>query len=551
MLKHISISNYILIEELELDFSEGFSVITGETGAGKSILLGALSLILGKRADTDVLLDKERKCIIEGVFDMNGLGLEAYFEENDLDFEQDTVLRREINMHGRSRAFINDSPVNLPLLKTLGERLVDIHSQHQTLLLNESGFQMGVLDNYAGNTGLLEKYRTSYVKFRQLRSDLETLLQKEEGMRADEEYLRFQYDEIEAASLRSSEMDDLEGEIKLLSNAEEIKAILYSLSRTLSLDDNNVLDRLRHAMAELRRISDYRDDIGSYRERLDSAIIEMKDIAEGLERLEEGVHYDPKRLEEATDRFDHIQSLLQKHKVMDIAALQQLQKELRERLDGIRSLDEDIDRLRKQTRNAEQETEKLAENLTEMRAKAIPDAEKEITASLTKLGMNEGVLKINLDTVDAFTLSGKDRVTFTFSANRGSSPAAISKIASGGELSRLMLAIKSMITAKSLLPTIILDEIDMGVSGDIAAKVGAMLEGMSLNLQLIVITHLPQISAKAGTHYKVYKKTTGNRTVTRVKCLTDGERIEEIAGMLSDESVSTAAKQTAKELLGK
>lgn len=550
MLKHISISNYILIEELELDFSEGFSVITGETGAGKSILVGALSLILGKRADTDVLLDKERKCIIEGVFDMNGLGLEAYFEEQDLDFEQDTVLRREINKHGRSRAFINDSPVNLPLLKTLGERLVDIHSQHQTLLLNESGFQMGVLDNYAGSTGLLEEYRASYLEYKRLRSELEDLLQKEEGMRADEEYLRFQYDEIEAASLRSAELEDLESEIKLLSNAEEIKAILYSLTRTLSYDDNNVLDRLRAAMTELGRISDYRDDIDSYRERLDSAIIEMKDIAEGLERLEESVQYDPKRLEEMTDRFDRIQSLLQKHKVTDIPALQQVQKEVGEKLDGIRSLDEDIDRLRKQTRNTEQETEKLADRLSEKRAKAIPDAEKEITESLAKLGMSEGLLKINQEAMDAFTLSGKDRVAFTFTANRGSNPAAISKIASGGELSRLMLAIKSMITAKSLLPTIILDEIDMGVSGDIAAKVGTMLEEMSANLQLIAITHLPQISARAGTHFKVYKKASGNRTVTEVKCLTDEERIEEIAAMLSDESVSTAAKQTAKELLG-
>jgi len=551
MLKHISISNYILIEELELDFSEGFSVITGETGAGKSILVGALSLILGKRADTDVLLDKERKCIIEGIFDMNGLGLEAYFEEQDLDFEQDTVLRREINKHGRSRAFINDSPVNLPLLKTLGERLVDIHSQHQTLLLNESGFQMGVLDNYAGSTGLLDEYRASYLEYKRLRSELEDLLQKEEGMRADEEYLRFQYDEIEAASLRSAEVEDLESEIKLLSNAEEIKAILYSLTRTLSYDDNNVLDRLRAAMTELGRISDYRDDIDSYRERLDSAIIEMKDIAEGLERLEESVQYDPKRLEEMTDRFDRIQSLLQKHKVTDIPALQQVQKEVGEKLDGIRSLDEDIDRLRKQTRITEQETEKLADHLSEKRAKAIPDAEKEITESLAKLGMSEGLLKINQEAMDAFTLSGKDRVAFTFTANRGSSPAAISKIASGGELSRLMLAIKSMITAKSLLPTIILDEIDMGVSGDIAAKVGTMLEEMSANLQLIAITHLPQISARAGTHFKVYKKASGNRTVTEVKCLTDGERIEEIAAMLSDESVSTAAKQTAKELLGK
>jgi len=550
MLKHISISNYILIEKLELDFGEGFSVITGETGAGKSILVGALSLILGKRADTDVLRDKGQKCIIEGIFNIDGLGLKAYFEENDLDFEADTVLRREINKHGRSRAFINDSPVNLPLLKVLGERLVDIHSHHQTLLLNESDFQMGVLDNYAGNIKLLEEYQHALKEYKRLKSTLEELLHKELGMRDEEEYLRFQYNEIKAASLQDEELEKLEQEIEILSNAEEIKASLYKANGIVSLGENSVLDRLRDALGSLGRIAGYHADIESFRKRLESVLIELKDMSEGLERLESTVQYNPQQLESLTERLDSINALLQKHRVKDVGELLLVQQELEKKLEGISSLDEDIAKLKEQVHAAEQETEKLALALNSTRKDAIPSVEKEITSSLSQLGMNEGVLKIELDLLESFTSSGKNQLTFTFSANKGSKPAAISRIASGGELSRLMLAIKSMITAKSLLPTIILDEIDMGVSGDIAAKVGNMLEGMSLNLQLIAITHLPQIAAKAGSHYKVYKNSTGNRTVSEVKCLTEGERIKEIAGMLSDESISSAAKQAAKELLG-
>lgn len=551
MLKHISISNYILIEELELDFNEGFSVITGETGAGKSILVGALSLILGKRADTDVLLDKQSKCVIEGVFDMSGLGMEDYFEENDLDFEQETVLRREINKHGRSRAFINDSPVNLPLLKALGERLVDIHSQHQTLLLNESGFQMGVLDHFAENANLLKEYRESFMNYKSLSMQLNTLIQKEEGMRADEEYLNFQFEELKAASLQEGELQELESEISLLSNAEDIKASLYSINQNLSLSESNILDRLREILGSLEKVSSFQGEIGTYRDRLESLIIDMKDISEGLESIGNRVQHDPQRLEELTARFDLIHTLLQKHKVTNVEALLKLQKEIELKLEGINTLDADIEKLRNQVEDNEERMLQLASDLHLKRKGAIPDIEAEITSSLAKLGMNEGILRIDLHATDEAGANGKDDVNFMFSANRGSDPAAISKIASGGELSRLMLAIKSMITSKTLLPTVILDEIDMGVSGEIAAKVGSMLEGMSLNLQLIAITHLPQIAAKAGTHYKVYKKTTGNRTVTEVKCLTDGERIEEIAAMLSDESVSSAAKQTAKELLGK
>ena len=551
MLKHLSISNYILIEQLEIDFSQGFSVITGETGAGKSIMVGALSLILGRRADTDVLLDKDSKCIIEGVFDIRGLELKSYFDDNDLDFEEETVLRREINRQGKSRAFINDSPVTLPLIRTLGEKLVDIHSQHQTLLLNESGFQMGVLDNFAANTTLLNEYRSSFLNYRQLKSDLENLLQKEEGMRSEEEYLKFQYEELKTAAIRHDEVKELEAELRLLSNSEEIKASLFSVNRDLSTSESNILDRLRQASAMLDKVSSFQDDIASYRDRLESLMIELKDISEGLDSIGNRVQHDPHRLEEITARLDLIHSLLQKHRLQDAEGLIKLQDEIGEKLEGIRSLDEDIDLLRKQVVEAETNTHNLAKDLSDKRKEAIPLIENEITASLSKLGMNEGILKIDRSTLDELTPSGKDDVSFTFSANRGSAPAAISRIASGGELSRLMLAIKSMITAKSLLPTIILDEIDMGVSGDIAAKVGGMLENMSEKLQLVAITHLPQIAAKADTHFNVYKKTAGNRTVSEVKCLTDGERIEEIAAMLSDENVSSAAKQTAKELLGK
>jgi len=550
MLKHISINNYILIDKLDLDFRAGFSVITGETGAGKSILVGALSLILGKRADTDVLLDKEKKCVIEGTFDVRGLGLQAYFDDNDLDFEEDTVLRREINIHGKSRAFINDSPVNLPVLKLLGERLVDIHSQHQTLMLNESGFQMGVLDNYAGNGKLLEDYRKSLLNYNQLVSRLEELLAKEARMRADEDYLKFQYEEISAASLQPDELSVLESEIKLLSNAEEIKGTLFNITRELTLSDENITDRLRDALGQLGRISEYQSDIAAFEGRLDSLMIELKDIADGLAGIETKVQYDPQRLEEMNSRIDLIYTLLQKHKVNDIQELLEEHRKTGEKLSGIRSLDEDIIKLKNDSTRAEDEASGLAEQLSQKRKKAIPTVENEISETLKKLGMEEGVFRINLEPLDNFSPGGKDIVIFTFSANRGSSPAAVSKIASGGELSRLMLAIKSMITTKSLMPTIILDEIDMGVSGDIAGKVGSVLESISGRLQLIAITHLPQIAAKADVHFKVYKKITDNRTVSEVKCLSDSERIEEIAGMLSDEHVSSAAKQAAKELLG-
>ncbi|MCK4569756.1 MAG: DNA repair protein RecN, partial [Bacteroidales bacterium] len=535
MLKHLSIKNYILINDLELEFKKGFTVITGETGAGKSILVGAMSLILGNRADTGALLEKDTKCVIEGSFSVKGYGLEDFFAQHELDYEDYAVLRREINKHGKSRAFINDTPVNLPVLKILGERLVDIHSQHQALILNESGFQMAILDNFARNAALLESYSEVFRNYNTLKSDLDSLNAKEAEMRAEEDYLSFQYNEIESAGLQEGELKELEEKLKVLSHAEEIKGNLYRASQLLGISENNILDSLYEVISQTGKIAGYHQDIAVLNERLESLGIEMKDISSGLERLEESINYDPAHMEEVSNRADLINSLLQKHNVQDVKSLLDIRDGIGEKLLEINTLDEDIKKLIKDTETAHSELKHKAKELSQKREACIPDIEKEITATLKKLGIKDAVLRIDLREADKFLPLGMNIIEFMFSANLGSSPAPVSKIASGGELSRLMLALKSMITKKSLLPTIILDEIDMGVSGDIAGKVGNLLKLMSENLQLIAITHLPQIAGAAGEHFKVFKKYADDRTVSGVERLSDSERIDEIAVMLSNE----------------
>jgi len=549
MLKHLSIKNYILINELEMDLNTGFTVITGETGAGKSILVGALSMILGKRADTAVLLDKDKKCIIEGVFSVKTYGLEGFFENNDLDHEEQVVLRREINNQGKSRAFINDTPVKLPVLKLLGEKLVDIHSQHENLLLNKSGFQMAVLDNYAGNAGILNNYRSAYKTYIGIKEELKSLLEREKEIRGEEDYLRFQFDELEVLNLREDELESLEEELKVLSHAEEIKGSLYEITQSMNLSQDNLNDRLQDIISRIGEIAAYHQDIAAFKERIDSMGIEMKDISYGLEKLEEQISYDPARLEEVISRMDSINGLLQKHHVTNSAELLQILNEIGEKLQGISSLDEEIEKLRKSEQKSLKELSERSNMLRKSRIDVCPDIEEQIITALDKLGMKDAKLKVEFQELEQFTAWGTDHINFLFSANLGSPAAPIAKIASGGELSRLMLAIKSMITMKSLLPTIILDEIDMGVSGDIAGKVGTLLGEMAGNMQLIAITHLPQIAGKAGEHFKVFKKYNNDRTVSGVKRLSDSERVDEIALMLSDEKLSKAAKDTAKELL--
>jgi DNA repair protein RecN (Recombination protein N) len=551
MLKSLSIKNYILISELELKFSDGFTVITGETGAGKSILIGALSLILGKRADTDVLLHQEQKCVIEGTFHVEGYELEGFYDEHDLDHENITVLRREIGSNGKSRAFVNDTPVNLQVLKALGDRLVDIHSQHETLMLNESGFQLAILDHYARNTEALSGYGSAYLHYHDLKDKLQKFLARASEIRAEEDYLKFQYEELHAAGLKENELDELEEEVRMLSNAEEIKGKLYEATQLLNISENSILDRLREVSSNTGRVASYHKEIAEYHERLESLIIEMKDISTGLERLEEGITFDAQRLEELGVRLDMLNGLLQKHRARDIKALLEIYHDIKLKIRNIETLDEDIDKLEHDTELAHKGLQEAGKQLSERRKAGIASIEEEITATLRQLGMADAVMQISLEATDRFFTHGMDKVEFMFSANLGSPPAPVSRIASGGELSRLMLAMKSMITRKSLLPTIILDEIDMGVSGDIAGKVGKLLSDMARNMQLIAITHLPQIAGKADEHFRVFKKSGGNRTVTGVERLSEEERIEEIATMLSDQEVSLAAKETARELLGK
>lgn len=551
MLSQLYIRNYILISELELNLQPGFTAITGETGAGKSILIGALSLILGKRADTDVLLDKSKKCIIEGRFDLPQKDYKDFFRKHELDQEDVNILRREINSSGKSRAFINDTPVNLPVLREIGERIVNIHSQHQTLLLNESGFQMGLLDGYAGNEKLLDRYSNEYSDFRKNKQELEEILEKEEKLRAEEEYLRFRFNELEEVQLKDNELRELEDEQEVLSHAEEIKGSLYEAVQHLNLSENSLLDQFASLLSMTGKIATYHKEIQELQERLEGAHIELKDIASALARIEEKVVFDPGRNDEVGQRLDVLYGLLQKHRVKEITELISIRDELGGRLNTIDSLDMLISDKKNALSAARKKLEKTADELDKSRRKNAMPMEKEIMGTLAELGMEKSVLEVRLGDAPEFGQAGKNTLEFAFSANPGSKPAAISRIASGGELSRLMLALKSMVTRKKLLPTLILDEIDMGVSGDIAAKVGNILTRMSENIQLIAITHLPQIAAKASEHFKVFKNMAEDRTVSEVKCLSESERVDEIASMLSNETVSNSAKETAKELMGK
>jgi len=549
MLNHLSIKNYILISKLEIDFQRGFSAITGETGAGKSILIGALSLILGKRADTDVLLSKEDKCIIEGIFGIDDQALAPFFKEHDLDLEKQLVMRREISKSGKSRAFINDTPVRLPLMKELGDKLVDIHSQHETLLLNDSDFQLAVLDNYCDNLQLLQSFHIKFDAYIRIKDSLNALVGREKSIRAEEDFLRFQYEEIEAAALRTDELKGLEEEQELLTHAEEIKASLYQAVQRLQLSEDSLLGQLSEIISGTSRVSGFHKEIKELHDRLISTEIELKDIGYSLSALEENISFNPGRHEEVNNRIDLIYSLLQKHKMAEISDLIGLKDDLQNKLTLIDNIDDEIASLKNEVALQHGDLLILSDELRSRREAIIPELETEISSVLMKLGMEKVIVVVELSKLEEFNAWGKDSVEILFSANPGSPPAAVSKIASGGELSRLMLALKSLITRKNLLPTVILDEIDMGVSGEIAGKVGNMLKGMAENMQLIAITHLPQIAGKAQEHFKVYKKFSDDRTVSAVMRLSDNERIEEIAAMLSNEKVSKAAIETAKELL--
>jgi DNA repair protein RecN (Recombination protein N) len=549
MLAKLYIENYALIQKLEVDFLSGFSVITGETGAGKSILVGALSLILGQRADTTVLQDPARKCIVEGTFNIKGYNLEDFFHENDLDFDKSAILRREIAQNGKSRAFINDTPVNLQLLKELGDRLVNIHSQHSIITLNNLDFQLAVLDNYSGHEPAVQKFRNDFNEYRKLKSELMKLEEMDLKSREDMAYQQYLLDELKKADIREGEQEELEKRLEVLTHSEEIKNGLLKSAHIISGDEVNILSMLNEIISSLNGISAFKDDIKVIVERIRSNHIDIKDLLIEIQRIEQSVAYDGDEAELVANRLDMLYRLEKKHKAGSLEELISAMHNIENKLSESSHLEDKIKHLHQQVINAEQELTLAADSISSARHKSIPGFESEITGLLVSLGIPNAQFKIECRREDILSRDGFDHIRFFFSANKGSEVNELAKIASGGELSRVMLSIKSLITRRNLLPTIIFDEIDNGVSGDIAGKVGNILRDMSAKMQVIVITHLPQIAGKGDTHYWVFKKDEKDSTRSMIKKLTQDERVKEIAKMLSNEVVTEAAFQTAKELL--
>jgi DNA repair protein RecN (Recombination protein N) len=549
MLLHLSVENFILIPQLEISMHKGFTCITGETGAGKSILVGALSLILGQRADTSVLRDKTQKCIVEGSFLIEGYDLNSVFEANDLDYEPTSVFRREINPQGKSRAFINDTPVNLNILKEIGDRLVDIHSQHQTLELNNAAFQLGMVDSYAGHPQTLIAYRNLFNEYNLLKAELDDCIKKEQQSVNEKEFLNFQFEELEKANLLVTEQQEAEEELEVLTHAEEIKTRTFSAIGLLADNELNVTDRLSEIKQLLDQASRFSHHLEPLAERINGSLIELKDIANELRTFSEQVHFDAERIEKLGLRLDFIYHLEQKHRVQTIPELIGIMNELSDKLFAIGSLEIRIAELKDILSKKESELSEVSVVLSKQRQAVAHSIETEMHKVLENLGMPSAKFKIKQEPLTYFSATGIDRITFLFSANKGGEIREIQKVASGGELSRLMLALKSLVLNRSLLPTILFDEIDSGVSGDIAGKVGTIMRNMSTHMQVIAITHLPQIAGKADSHLLAYKQDGDTSTVSSLRVLSSEDRVNEIARMLSDETITESAKITARELL--
>lgn len=549
MLTHLSIQNYALIEKIEIDFPQGLTIITGETGAGKSILLGALALIAGSRADSTALQDKTKKCIVEGVFDIKGYSLKPFFTANELDHADKTVIRREVSPEGKSRAFINDTPVNLSQLRELALQLIDIHSQHETLTLNEADYQLSVIDAFAGTSELVSKYGSDYARYKELDRSLAELTEKEKQSRLDADYWQFQFNEFEEANLQAGEQEEIENELKVLNNSEEIKSVLSRCAVSLNGGEVNILASLAEVKTMLSGISSLNPQYGELLSRINSSLIELKDIAAEIESAEERTNYDPSRAELLSERIDLIYRLQKKHHVNSVEELLEVKKKIDLRLSDISSLGTEITALQQEVEKLRQKLFLLAKRISADRKRSLPRLEKEVGGLLSDLAMPNAQFRVEHILLETLTSSGIDKMKFLFSANKGSDLKEISKVASGGELSRLMLSIKSLIARKTALPSIIFDEIDTGVSGAVAEQVGRMVSDMAAAMQVFAITHLPQIASKGNSHFAVYKEEVRNRTVTSIKQLSKEERVKEIAGMLSAGKATEASIRNAKELL--
>ena len=552
MLQSIHIQNYALIDNLDIDFESGFSVITGETGAGKSIILGAIGLLLGQRADVKAIKNGASKCIVEAHFCISNYHMETFFEENDLEFDpKECIIRRELSATGKSRAFINDTPVSLVQMKLLGEKLIDIHSQHQNLLINKEGFQLNILDILAQDSTQLSTYQKTYSDYKAICRELDDFVAKAESSRQEEDYLRFQLEQLEEAGLKEGEQTELEQEAEKLSHAEDIKAGLYKVNALIDGEEESILSVTKDCLQTLQSLQNVYPSAKEWNERLNSCYIELKDIAHEIAASEEDVEFNPARLDFINDRLSLIYNLQQKHKVETIEELIQIANSYRNKLNAIDSFDERIAELNQKKAGSYEQVLMQAGILTRLRTQAARNIEQHMQSLLVPLGMPNVRFAVELSPRKEPDANGMDSVTFLFSANKNGTLQNVASIASGGEIARVMLSLKAMIAGAVKLPTIIFDEIDTGVSGSIAEKMAIIMQEMGKqNRQVISITHLPQIAARGSSHYKVYKEDTETGTNSYIRKLNTQERICEIAHMLSGTTMTEAAMNNAKALLG-
>ena len=551
MLRSLYIQNYALIEKLDISFGAGFSVITGETGAGKSIILGAIGLLLGQRAEVKAIRQGASKCVIEARFDISAYGMEPFFEDNELEYEEECILRREVYASGKSRAFINDTPASLVQMKELGEQLIDVHSQHQNLLLNKEGFQLNVLDILSHNDEQLSAYQSLYREWKQAQQELADLIARAEQNKADEDYIRFQLEQLEEANLSAGEQEELEQETDMLSHAEEIKAGLFRVGQLLTSDEGGLLAGLKESLNTMLGLQKGYSPATELAERLESTYIELKDVSQEVSSQEEDVEFNPDRLEEVNDRLNLIYTLQQKHRATTVEELLTLAEEYAAKLAAITSYDERIGELTTLCDTLYNKVRKQAAVLTKARTGAAREVEKQMASRLVPLGMPNVRFQVEMGIRKEPGVHGEDTVNFLFSANKNGSLQNISSVASGGEIARVMLSIKAMIAGAVKLPTIVFDEIDTGVSGEIADRMADIMQEMGeQDRQVISITHLPQIAARGCAHYKVYKQDNETETNSHIRRLADEERVEEIAHMLSGATLTEAALNNAKALLG-
>ncbi|QQS50541.1 MAG: DNA repair protein RecN [Bacteroidota bacterium] len=548
MLESLKVSNYALIDELQVSFHRGLNIITGETGAGKSILLGAMGLILGNRADTGVLSQADKKCIVEAGFNIEGYSLQNLFSEYDIDFEQHTIIRREILPNGKSRAFINDTPVTLNTLQEICLRLVDIHSQHQNLLLNHQNFLLGMIDKFCRHEDLMRNYQTAFVQYKNSRQEYEKARAEYEAIKTEFDFLSFQVNELNSAQFTVGEEEELALELMTLEHASDIKSALHEANNLIAIDELGVLDMLKKAESLLGRIEKVYPEASAFHTRLDSARVELKELATDLARSFEHLDFDPERCAAVKARLDILNGLIQKYRVASLRELMPISEELNRKLNLGIDGGLELNKLREKMLALEKDALDLSLQLTESRKKAFIPFQSGVEQTLAELGIAHAKLEIQHSS-QPLSLSGSDQVAFLFSANKNHPLKDVSRIASGGELSRLMLSIKALLHSSAGMPTIILDEIDTGVSGEIADKVGNIIRSMSRGMQVINITHLPQVASKAEAHYKVFKSHEKNQTITLIKKLNEQEQLHEIAKMLSGEELSEAAIENARVLL--